>query len=186
MAARFRAAGSLALVALLTLAGCSGPSEPPLQDESPFLPVGESPGVVGEAPAEFVDAAVMQVEFRDEVFRLEWPPGMVPPERAPEQPPMPDTEGVMRGNTYEVGYGRSVAGDFWICAWGREWLAQRGKDEAREAAALAQLNTLKQMYFYRATLTPDGQMHWDEILRQVNLGDPTRIANHVTVNCAGI
>lgn len=187
MAARHSRVTIVALAALLVLPGCTGPSQPALEDEHPAPAVSGPPGPDGgETPAEFVDGPAMQVEFKGEVSHLAWPPGVTPPEHAPELPPMPDAQGVMHGQSYEVGYGRAVAADFWICAWGREWLAQRGQDEVRAAAAVTELNTLPETFYYQATLGAGGKEHWDEILQQVSLGDPTLMANHVTLNCVGI
>lgn len=176
---RYRATVVAALVAVLALSGCGDSSGGTLAG-SP-----DDPQALATEPPEIVtvDYDEMVEEWRHHTETLKLPPGAEWPPPPPELEPEPDAEGVLRGHSYEEGVGKSLADGQWWCAWAREWLAQRGVNADREAAALATLHTFPDTHQYLNAMDSHSQEWYDSMLEAADLGDPTLIANDVELNC---
>lgn len=72
----------------------------------------------------------MRAEYANELARLRFPDGFVPPMTPPEGQP---------GANYQTGFGRSTADFMWICAWSQEWIAQEVSNPRAAAQALNEL-----------------------------------------------
>ncbi|WP_117209586.1 hypothetical protein [Allorhizocola rhizosphaerae] len=130
----------------------------------------------------FLDPGEMAAEYYQETERLKLPPG-AQWKPAPILPSYPDGSGVMRGNTYEIGWGKSTAQARWYCAWLSEWADQYGKDAARTATALEQLRKLPTMEQYTRFSDDGTRVHFDQLLAKFELGDVSAAHNHLRTNC---
>jgi hypothetical protein len=72
----------------------------------------------------------------------------------------------------------------WLCAWEKEWLATRGVDAAREGAALKQLESFAEMSTYQQNFDDNSKTFYTQKIAAAKLGDPTKVQEHVTANCA--
>ena len=125
-----------------------------------------------EGPALLSEEEIL-AEYATAAADLELPPGF-------EFPGMPldGQEGV-----WQEGCGLVAAQMYWQRAWEIEWLEQRGKDPAREAAALDVLkNQVPEKDFM--TKYADASTHgvWTEYVSQAEMGDPSGIQRDVDVN----
>lgn len=188
---RLRAVAVVALVATgLGPAACSSGSGD--ADEEAPAAAQDGPGQAGDQGDEGGASEAGDVlgydEMLEEMFAardgLEVPPGAEWPDPPPEPEPQPDSEGVLRGTSYEVGLGRSVAEGAWFCLWSEEWLEQRGVDPERESRALEMMLRLQELDYYQQDLAPAAQERYDDLLQQAELGDPSGIANDVELNCS--
>ncbi|WP_213451511.1 hypothetical protein [Rhizomonospora bruguierae] len=84
--------------------------------------------------------------------------------------------------TYQPDAATGMAQSYWQCAWEKEWLAQRGRDTARETKALEQLATYPDMVSY-AKLDETGQRFFQEFMAKAKLGDPSGFQQDVRANC---
>lgn len=121
----------------------------------------------------FNNEAGMQKEYRTAAARLKLPPGIVFPKKA--------NAGGAQAFEKRVGLGHAEI--YWMYAWETEWLEQRGKDEARERAALA---VLKNEVPKSATMVKGSdeatKRFYDEYLRKAELGDPSGFQSDVELN----
>lgn len=107
---------------------------------------------------------------------VEWPPVV-------HLTPEPDHNGVLRGHSYQPGYGTSVAYARWFCAWEREWLAQRGEDAERADAALEAIESFSGLPRYEEFYDSSVQESTEKNLAKAQLGDPSGISRDVELNC---
>lgn len=120
-------------------------------------------------------------EYRSAAAKLTLPPGQQWPDpiKPPLEPAVPG--GPPLDTVYEPGAGVQLADNEWFCAWLREWLDSRGKDLAREAAALDELGHVneRQMYIKNESV----QDLFDETVEKAALGDPTLATEWVSTSC---
>ncbi|MDG4773993.1 hypothetical protein [Solwaraspora sp. WMMD792] len=124
----------------------------------------------------------MEQEYWAETEALELPAGVTWPPVI-HQEPAPDHEGVLRGHSYEPGFGRGQAQGVWFCIWQKEWLTQRSGAPERADAALVQLNAYKGMVNYQEYSDAMVRAAVDEQLEKAALGDPSLMAKNVEINC---
>lgn len=145
-------------IAVALAAGCS---------ESGGQPVDSQPSMW--------DAESANQEFRAETERMR-----LPPDASWPADPFTDTDDV-----YQVGLGRTMADDFWRCAWMVEWLDQRTASPERAAEALGQLRTLPDTHFYQRW-DDAGRDFYAREMRAADAGDPGPIDEDVSANgCRG-
>jgi hypothetical protein len=102
---------------------------------------------------------------------------------AKDLPAAPGEKGVMRGNSYEQGYGTVLAEDEWFCTWAREWITARGETAARENKALKTMLKYPDTDSWQATDEPTREL-MKGYLSKAELGDPSGISFHVENNCS--
>lgn len=156
----------LALVVVVTGTGCAAAGT---------SVAGTAEQGQGTTQERFLDESGMQAEYRIEAGRLDLPPGVVFPEAAPVSASGPQSFG--------EGVGLVFAQQYWIFAWEREWLDQRGKDPTRENAALRVLKSeVPKCEFMTKYLDEAGRQYFDGYVRRAQLGDPSGFQQDVTVN----
>lgn len=123
-------------------------------------------------PALFDDDEI-SAEYDAAAADLELPPGFTFPGM-----PFDGEEGM-----WEEGSGLVNAQMYWQRAWELEWLEQRGKDPAREAAALDVLmNQVPEMEFMTRYADDASRSIWAEYAEQAAMGDPSGIQQDVDAN----
>jgi hypothetical protein len=116
----------------------------------------------------------MVAEYRDATVRMSLPSGATWPERP--VPRQPDAR-------YERGLGTTEAETHWFCAWQREWLDQRERDEARARTALDTMETVRDTQMYRVAYDDTVRSTVDNQLRAARAGDPEPVSRDVSLNC---
>jgi hypothetical protein len=150
----------VAAVALIGVAACSARSADP----------------AGGDRAKLLDRAGAEQEYQRTVEQLRLPAGA----RFPAS--IPETE---EETMYESGYASSIAENYWICSWAKEWLSQRSVDPEREAAAMSQLEQAPQTRFMTRHLDETGRQFFADHLTKARLGDPSGFQQYVHANCQG-
>jgi hypothetical protein len=150
-----RASSAAARVALLlVLAGCSpGPATVDASD--------------GQQTTGLTDARGLNGEYRSELARLEFPPGVSPPPRSNAE--QPDA-------AYEAGLGASSADFAWLCAWFAEYMGQRTLDPARASHALDVLGTFPELGLWQH-MDPAGRQTIVAAISDARGGRTTGIAD---------
>jgi hypothetical protein len=85
---------------------------------------------------------------------------------------------------YEPGAATTRVQMGWLCAWEREWLGTRGVDATREAEALKQIERFKDFVTYQQRFDENSRLFYDNRVAAAKLGDPSKIQEHVDLNCA--
>lgn len=102
----------------------------------------------------------------------------------PEGAEYPEDPGLEPGEFYGKSYGEGEAIHQWNCAWGKEWLAQRGVNEDRAEAAFETFVSIRDTDFYQEFYDPEAaQPVFDAAIEAAELGDPSRIESLVGPNC---
>jgi hypothetical protein len=171
MVRRLSAVG-VALVALSGLAGCTAGST----DSG-------SPTPRSSLTKEYIDRVGYEAEYSAAATTLNLPPGAQWP-RLPESvfSPIPLPDGKPGEQIWTTGSGTVRAENEWFCAWAREWMAQRGKDEQRAKAALAEMLKVKQTKYY-SRHTEEARQIRDSALASAQLDDPAPVQTWVNGAC---
>lgn len=115
-----------------------------------------------------------EAEYQAAASELTMPPGAsLPPGREPPSEP----------TTYQRGSGLTEAQGLWLCAWEQEWLAQRGHDEARAAAAITQLRTALALEYMTKYLDQVGKDLFTDALAQADQGSADGFELDAQLNC---
>jgi hypothetical protein len=93
------------------------------------------------------------------------------------------TTTTMTQATYQRGSGLTEAQGLWLCAWEQEWLAQRGNDKARAAAALEQLRAAPALEYMTKYLDQVGKDLLTNALAQANEGNADGFELDAELNC---
>lgn len=127
----------------------------------------------GQTSSRFLDERGWRQEYASTTASLTLPPGI----RFPDGP-------ISGGaTTFEVGAGLGQAQCYWMYAWEKEWLTQRGKDANREEAALKVLeNDVPGCEFMTAYLDEGGRALYGQYLQKAKLGDPSGFQQDVEAN----
>jgi hypothetical protein len=142
------------LVAAVTSVGCS----------SDRLTTGSA----GTTPSTgFLDAGGLDGEYQAELSRLEFPPDMRAPARAPAE---------QSGAVYEPGLGTSSADFAWLCAWFAEFMVQRTRNQARATHALSVLDGFPKLELW-GQMDPGGRQTIVEAIAKARTGDPKAIVD---------
>jgi hypothetical protein len=159
----------LALAAAVALAGCSYGS--PVPDADVLACVD---GVTNTAcpEAKTIDFDGMLAEWEAHAATLELPAGREL--RTPQASDLGDEE-----QSYEVGFGESVAHASVLCAWKGEWLTL---DDKQSSAAVDAMDYLRELV-ETDEFTSDGLAE-NAHLREAADGDPERLQADYDLNCA--
>ncbi len=148
----------LLLAATMSVAACSTLESEPTSEK---------------AGDRFLGETEWRQEYADATRALTLPPGVVFPDG-------PETGGAQ---TFERGAGLVQAQAYWLYAWEREWLTQRGVDSARESAALRVLrDDVPACAFMTTYLDDDGRSLYAEYIQKAELGDPSGFQQDTEAN----
>ena len=185
MRGRGRALIAVPLLVLLTTTGCSDNSRTPEQavDNGPTEAIAEDEATEEMmGTGESLTPKQMIAEYWATTKKYDLPPG-TRWKGAKDLPPAPDAQGIMRGNSYEEGWGTSTAESEWMCHWEREWLAQRDKNAKRAEKALTVLRTYPETHDW--TISDQGiHDNYTAMMAKAELSDPSAMAYEVQVNCS--
>lgn len=128
----------------------------------------------GEGTQTFEDHSSAVDEYNETAETLELPEGIQFPE-----PRFADERGL-----YQSGYGAGEAVLVWNCAWGREYLEQRGVDDAAAAVALDKFAAIMDTETFKNTYDPvSAQPLFKKAVANAELGDPSLIQSLVDGGC---
>lgn len=83
---------------------------------------------------------------------------------------------------YEPGFGRQAADSYWFCSWSGRALEVGVSDRDRKAA-IAQLDKIRDTYFYTTALAPESKPILDKVLASTRLGDLAPLRRDHELNC---
>ncbi|WP_277207509.1 hypothetical protein [Isoptericola croceus] len=117
----------------------------------------------------------MVEEYRSTLETLDVPEGA----EMPDRPRLVDETG-----SFQKGYGEVEAVMVWNCVWGREWLEQRGQDEAAATHALEMYARIVETDAFARSFDPESaQPVVRGIIEKAQLGDPSGVQQDVEANC---
>lgn len=120
-------------------------------------------------------------EYNAATQNYELPPGMTWA-GAKDLPPAPDQNGVMRGNSYEPGYGTTTAEFEWICAWEKAYLDADGPGTEAATDAITHLSSAPDTLLYRIS-DAGFQASLDDRITRLRLGDASAVEYDHRINC---
>ncbi|WP_305788091.1 hypothetical protein [Symbioplanes lichenis] len=138
-----------------------------------FLVAGCDSGDAKDQPV-ILDRSAAEQEYRRTAETLTLPAGATFPGA------LPKAEAELM---YEPGYATSIAENFWICAWGKEWLARRENDRPAAQAALDRLGEAPRTAFLSKHLDAAGRRLFAGHLAKARAGDPIGFRQYVDANC---
>lgn len=131
----------------------------------------------GGGGPKLADRAAIVAEYDAAISDMKFPSGVTP--KLPSRP----LEGA---GAFEVGYGVSLAGFQYQCAWEREWLAERSQSPAGAEAALTALQGIfDDPFMQEASVDKSVVKHVRDILDRARLGDASGIQEEVDSACTG-
>lgn len=147
----------LAVLLGLVIAGCAAPDR-----------------VVG--PADGMTPAEAVAEFQAETKTLALAPGWTWPADPAFDTTGPDGKPMF----YQRGYGKTRAGWYWYCSWGRVYLTA---DSTARNEIWTQLVKVRETSYYKVAMLPPDRAVFEGILTKAEMGDLTEFTEVITNAC---